>query len=148
MDTQPSIKSVRMAARMIISFTILSPFITFGLIVFKGLPGFAANHVIDVLIWVYHVTWVPALLSGVLLWLLLRVLQPHLAFFTKPYDLGRCFSLGAISGGIADAFFTWGWRAISHHPFSSFWIAGATLSGSIAGAILLPGILRTLSKPT
>ena len=135
----------RTTARLILSFTFLSPLVTFGLIVFKGLPSFASEHVGDVFVWVYQVTWIPALLSGILLWLLLAGLRAQLPFFTQPYDFGRCFSLGTVAGAVVEAVSTWGWRAISHHPFSSFWIAGATLSGSIAGAILMPALLRKLN---
>ena len=136
----------RSAIRIVVTFTLLSPLITFGLIVFKGLPSFAADHLWDVFVWVYQVTWIPALLSGILLFLVLAGLKPWLSLFVEPFDFGRCFSLGAVSGAIAEALSTWGWRAISHHPFSSFWIAGATLSGAMAGAILIPAILRKRTK--
>jgi hypothetical protein len=127
---------------------LLSPLVTFGLIIFKGLPSFAVGHLLDVFVWVYQVTWIPALLSGLLLWFVLIGLRPWLLFFIEPYDFGRCFSLGAVVGAGVEALSTWGWRAVSHHPFSGFWIAGATISGSVAGAILMPAFLRNYKKLT
>jgi len=136
----------RISLRIVLSFMLLSPLITFGMITFRGLPSFATGHLSDVLVWVYQVTWIPALLSGILLWRVLAGIKPWLFFFVEPFDFGRCFSLGAVTGAVVEALSTWGWRAISRHPFSSFWIAGATLSGSVAGAILMPALLRKLSK--
>jgi len=126
----------------ILSFLILSPLITLGLLILKGLPSFTAGHNLQLVLWVYQVTWVPALMSGILLSFVLAAIRPWMNFFTRPYDFGRCFSLGAISGALAEAFCTWTYRALSHRPFSSFWIAGAMISGALAGAGITAVLLR------
>jgi len=117
-----------------ILFLIDAPLCTFALLLQKGLPPIAAGHVFDVVIWVYQVTWVPALVSGLLLSATLRGIRPWFPYFTKPYDFGRCFSLGAITGALAEAVATGGYRWMTHHAFSGFWIADAMIAGCLAGA--------------
>jgi len=124
------------------SFLIFTPFVTFVLIAVKGLPSFAIGHEIDVFLWVYQVTWLPALVSGVLFSSVLVGVKPWMGFFIQPYDFGRCFSLGAITGALAEAISTWAYRALTQHPFSSFWIAGSTIAGTLAGAVIAPVLFR------
>jgi hypothetical protein len=129
-----------------ISFLVLSPLMTYGLLIGKGLPSFAVDHLWTVLVWVYQVTWIPALLSGLSLSLVLTGIRSRVLFFIRPYDFGRCLSLGVVLGALTEAASTWGYRLISHRPFSSFWIAGAMISGALAAAIIVPVLLLRLSK--
>ena len=135
-----------LALKTTLSFVVLSPLITYGLLIGKGLPSFAAGHLWDVLVFAYQMAWIPALLSGLLLSLVLAGVRPWALWFIRPYDFGRCFSLGVVSGALTQAASTWGYRIISHRPFSSFWIAGAMISGAIAAAIIVPILLHRLSK--
>jgi hypothetical protein len=131
-----------MMAAATMAFLILSPLVTLGLLFLKGLPSFTAGHPLELVLWVYQVTWVPALMSGFLLSFVLDAIRTRMSYFTQPYDFGRCFSLGAISGALAEAFCTWLYRVLSRHPFSSFWIAGAMISGALAGAVITAALLR------
>jgi hypothetical protein len=131
-----------MMAAATLAFLILSPFITLVLLYLKGLPSFTVGHNLELVLWVYQVTWVPALMSGLVLALALAAIRPWIAYFTRPYDFGRCFSLGAIAGALAEALCTWVYRAMSHRPFSSFWIAGAMISGALTGAGITAALLR------
>ncbi len=128
-----------------IGMVILGPLVTFGLLLLKGLPSFALAHMLAVLLWAFAVTWIPALGAGLLLSALLLGLRGRLGYFTKPYDFGRCFSLGAIAGAIVEALSTLVYRTLSHRPFSSFWIAGAAIAGCLAGAVVTAWVLRKLS---
>jgi len=121
------------------AFFVLAPFMTFILLWLKGLPSFASPA--QVLAWVYGVTWAPALLAGVLLAAVVSTVVQRTAYFQRPYDFGRCFSLGAIVGALTQASATWIYRGLTHHPFSDFWIAGAMIAGCLSGAILTPIIL-------
>jgi hypothetical protein len=136
----------RMIVFMTVSFLLLSPLCTFGLLFLKGLPAFAAGHTFEVLVWVYQVTWMPALSSGLLLAGVLIAIRPWLPFFIRPYDIGRSFSLGAVTGALAEALSTWGYRTLSHRPFSSFWIAGAMIAGFLTGAGLTATLFARLAK--
>ncbi|HVO32803.1 MAG TPA: hypothetical protein VMU17_02740 [Elusimicrobiota bacterium] len=128
----------------IAAFTALAPLFTFLLLVIKGLPSFAAPHWPDVLLWVYQVTWLAAAVAGLLLSGILVAIRRKLSYFLSPYDFGRCFSLGAIAGATVEAASTWTYRRLSHHPFSSFWIAGAMMAGCLAGMVIVPAILGYL----
>jgi hypothetical protein len=128
---------------LMLSFLAVTPLVTLLLLWMKGLPTFAVEHVGEVLIWVYGVTWVPALLAGTLLAVIVSTVSKETDYFHRPYDFGRCFSLGAIVGALTEALATWGYRALTHHPFSDFWIAGAIISGCLSGACLTAFFLRT-----
>ena len=145
MTTKASVTSGQLFMKTTLGFLIVSPLATFGLLVLRGLPSFAASHLLDVLAWVFEVTWIPALLSGAILFLILQMLRPRLNYFTEPFDFGRCFSLGAIAGALAEALSTGVYRTVSHRPFSSFWIAGAMLAGSLAGALIVTAVLRNVA---
>src|SRR5438045_3614740 len=93
------------------AFLILSPFVTYLLLSIKGLPSFAISHQGQVLVWIYSVTWVPALLAGLLLSGTVSTLIQKTPYFHCPYDFGRCFSLGAIAGALAEAAATAFYRA-------------------------------------
>src|SRR5581483_2206357 len=84
-------------------FLAFAPLCTFVLLFLKGLPHFATGHEWDVVVWVYQTTWAPALASGLLLAGALRGVRPWRSYFTQPYDIGRCFSFGAIVGALAEA---------------------------------------------
>ena len=127
--------------RTTLSFMILVFFFMFGLLVLKGLPSFAADEQVTVLGWVCQVTWLPALLSGLFLSLVMIGIHPRLAFFVQPYDFGRCFSVGGIAGALAEALSTWAYRTLSQRPFSGFWIGGAMISGFFAGALIVSYLL-------
>jgi len=128
------------------SFLILAPLTTFLLIVLKGLPAFAASQLGEVLIWVYTVTWIPALLAGALLGGLVVMSAARTSYFHQPYDFGRSLSLGAIAGALAEALATWTYRAVSHRLFSDFWIAGAMITGCLAGGVIAAAFLWRLSR--
>ena len=138
----------QIVVRATFSFVVLSPLMTFVLLLFKGLPPFAAGHTFDVVEWIYQTTWLVALMSGLWLSLVLTGIRSWLHFFIQPYDFGRCFSLGAVSGALAQAFSTWVYRALSHRPFSSFWIADAMIAGALAGSGITAFLLWRLSKET
>ena len=125
-------------------FLVVTPLITFLFLVLKGLPSFTAGHEIDALLWVYSVTGWPALLSGFLFSIL--GLRRWNAFFTHPYDIGRCVSAGLIVGAIVEGFSTHVFRILTHHPFSSFWIAGAAMAGSLTGLLTAPFLFRHSAK--
>jgi hypothetical protein len=128
------------------SFLLLTPLVTYLLILMKGIPEFATNQQGQVLIWVYAVTWVPSLLAGLLLSGVVSMFIQKNGYFHKPYDFGRCFSLGAIAGAISEAIATAFYRAVTHHPFSDFWLAGAMIAGCLSGAVLTSIILAGVSK--
>src|SRR5665213_166958 len=125
-----------MIAFTTILFSIVAPLCTFGMLFLKGLPHFTAGHALDVVIWIYQVTWIPSLISGLLLSAVFYGIRPWRSYFIQPYDFGRCFSLGAIVGAITEASTTWGYRMILHRPFSGFWIAGEMIAGFLVGATL------------
>src|SRR5439155_106446 len=118
----------------------------FVLLILKGLPTFAESHLLDVVLWVYSVTWIPALLAGILLSAVVVPTVSRTRYFHQPYDFGRCLSLGAIVGSIVEALATLLYRSVSHHLFSGFWIAGATIAGCLSGASVVTLWLWTLSK--
>jgi len=124
-----------------LSFWVLAPLCTFELLLLKGLPSFAEGYRVVVLLWIYQVTWLPALVSGLLVSAVLVGLRPRLDHFLNPFDIGRCFSLGVITGALAEALSTWAYRAMSQRPFSSFWIAGAMIAGALAGAAIVTFLL-------
>jgi hypothetical protein len=126
------------------SFSLLTPLVTFLLLWAKGLPDFASTG--QVFVWAYAVTWVPALVAGVLLAVIVCGVIQRTPYFHNPYDFGRCFSLGAISGALTEAFTTFVYRAVTRHPFSDFWIAGAMIAGCLSGAALVPLILWYSTK--
>ncbi len=131
----------------ILGFLMFAPLTTYALLVLKGLPVFATAHQGDVLIWVYQMTWIPALIAGGLVSLAAILLTAKTSFFHHPYDFGRCFSLGAISGALAEALATCSYRAISHRPFSAFWIAGATIAGFLTGSATISLLLYYVPTP-
>jgi uncharacterized membrane protein len=114
---------------------------TYALIILKGLPSFALSDPLTVLSWIFHVTWMAALLAGFLVAALVWKIVQETPAFTQPYDFGRCFSLGAVVGALAEAVSTWCYRYFSHRPFSSFWIAGATIAGCLIGALTTAVVL-------
>lgn len=128
---------------LMLSFLIVTPLVTFVLLVLKGLPSFAAEHTLEVLVWVFSSTWAPALMAGALLASIVSAVSKETGYFHRPYDFGRCFSLGAIVGAVSEALATWGYRALTHHPFSDFWIAGAMISGCLSGSFLTAFFLRS-----
>ncbi len=136
----------RTAVPVSLSFLLVSPLVMLALLSLKGLPAFASEHLGEVIVWSYDITWLPALGSGLLLCLVLRGIRPWLPFFVHPYDFGRCFSLGAITGGVSQAILMVLFRAVLGRPFSGFWTAGALMAGCISGAALAPIILKRLSR--
>jgi hypothetical protein len=133
-------------ALLTLLFFALTPLTTFILIWLRGLPSFAADRMGEVIVWVYGVTWVPAILAAVLLTAIVSVTTGKTGFFHRPYDFGRCFSLGAISGALTEALATWSYRAVSRHAFSDFWVAGAMIAGCLAGAFLTAAVLSSGAK--
>jgi len=131
---------------LLLLFSAGSPLAMFGLLVTKGLPSFAAVQTWQAFLWVYQVTWMPALLAGVLMASLTVVLTARSPYFHQPFDFGRSFSLGAICGALFEAFATWLFRWITHHPFSQFWIAGSTIAGCLAGGISVSFLLWWYSR--
>jgi hypothetical protein len=128
------------------SFLLLTPLVTGFLLWMKGFPDFAAGHPWAVFLWIYNVTWVPALVAGVLVAVVVSGVVRRTNYFHKPFDFGRSFSLGAIVGALAEAFATWFYREVTRHPFSDFWIAGAMIAGCLAGAALVPAVLWRLAR--
>jgi hypothetical protein len=124
-----------------LGFMGLVPLYTYLLLVLKGLPAFAVSHQIDVLAWVYESTWLAALISGLLVSVVLSIVVKRTPYFHRPFDFGRCFSLGGIMGALADTPATWLHRSLSHRPYSDFWMAGASMAGFLAGATLIPLLL-------
>jgi len=143
-DNKPRNSPFPIQAALAVFFVVLAPLTTFLLLWLKGLPPFAQAGVI--LLWVYSVSWIPALLAGLLLASLLFTLMNRTGYFHRPYDFGRSFSLGAISGALSEALSTWLYRAVSHRPFSDFWIAGAMIAGCLTGALLVSILLWQASK--
>jgi hypothetical protein len=137
---------VGLFAAFVLCFTAAVPVVTFNLLLWKGLPSFAAPFRGEVLYWIFTVTWVPALISGSLLAVLLMVIVRRTTSLHDPYDFGRCFSLGAVAGALSEALATGAYREITQRPFSDFWVAGAMIAGCISGAILTAVLLR-IYKP-
>jgi hypothetical protein len=127
-------------------FLVTAPLATFVLLVLKGLPDFAASHPGEVLIWVYNVTWKPALLAGVLLGGVVVTMVSRTRSFHQPFDVGRALSLGAVGGALSEAVATGLYRSLSHRLFSDFWIAGAMIAGCLAGGLLVAAVLWRLSE--
>ena len=136
----------RLGGYVVGSFVILAPLVTFVLLVIKGLPTFALSHLWGVLVWVYQVTWLAALWAGLGVWLIVAAIVKRTGYFHLPYDFGRSFSLGAICGALAEAGATGFSRAVAHKPVSGFWIAGAMMSGCVAGACINAIALWRLSR--
>lgn len=138
---------IRHLGALILGFLGLSPLVTFGLLWAKGLPDFAAGHLDQVVLWVYSMTWAPALLTGIVLAALVYWIVGETKYFHQPYDFGRSFSLGAVLGCIVQGGATLGYRALTLYPLSDFWVAGALIGGCLTGALLVPLILsRTSSR--
>lgn len=134
---------------MIVSFVLGIPLMTYALLALKGLPAFAVPHQLDVMAWVFRVTSMAALLAGFLVSILVWTMINSTGFFTRPYDFGRCFSLGAITGAFAEALSTWMYGQLSHRPFSNFWIAGATIAGCLVGSFTTAiALARSKKLPT
>jgi hypothetical protein len=127
-------------------FLLLAPLVTFLLIWLKGLPDFAIDRPWDVLLWVYSVTWIPAIMTGGLLSGTVIQTASQTRYFHQPYDFGRCFSLGAIAGALCEALSTTIYRTVSHRLFSDFWIAGAMIAGCITGGVVVAATLWQLSR--
>jgi len=148
----PSRQSSTLHPRMLyvsttFGFVILVPLYTYFLLVIKGLPDFAASHPFDVVEWVYASTWMAALMSGLLVAASVISVVRSTPFFHQPFDFGRCFSLGGISGALAEIPSTWLYRYLFHRPHSNFWIAGASIAGFLAGATLVPLLLWVVGRP-
>ena len=126
---------------MTLGFTVLAPLYTYILLVLKGLPEFAMSHHGEVLLWVYQSTWPAALASGALLSMIIVLTVRQTQYFHQPFDFGRSFSLGAVCGTLAEVPITSLHRALSGRPHSDFWMAGAMMSGCLAGATLVPLLL-------
>jgi hypothetical protein len=135
----------RLRIAITLLFALLTPPVTYILLALKGLPTFAMTHQGEALLWAYSVTWVPALLAGLLLSGIVSQVIQKTDSFHKPYDFGRSFSLGAIGGALSEAVATAFYRAVSHRPFSDFWIAGATIAGCLIGAGVVSAILWRFS---
>jgi uncharacterized protein (TIGR02246 family) len=124
-----------------VGFCIAAPLVTYAALMLRGFPSFVSGHPWIILGWAYSVTWVPAVLSGVILGVAVAAVVRRTDSFHAPYDFGRCFSLGAIVGAIAEAFATTVYRVVSHRGFSDFWIGGSMISGCLAGAVVVPIVL-------
>jgi hypothetical protein len=135
---------IPVALTMTAGFLATAPLTTFVLLVLKGLPDFAASHQGEVLLWVYTVTWKPALLAGVLLGGVVVTIVSRTRSFHQPFDFGRSLSLGAVVGALAEALATGLYRALSHRMFSDFWIAGAMIAGCLAGGLIVAAVLWRL----
>jgi hypothetical protein len=129
-----------------LAFVLLSPLMTFVLLWMKGLPDFAEGKKGEVILWVYGMTWVPALITGLLLSVLIARIVRKINYFHKPYDVGRCLSLGAVLGATIQGLATHGYRMVQGLIFSSFWIATGAISGAIVGAIVVAVVLSRFSK--
>lgn len=132
---------IRFVSVTTISFFIGAPAMTYVLLALKGLTAFAAPHRIEMMAWVFHVTWMSALMTGLSVSMIIWKIVSGTGFFTQPYDFGRCFSLGAIIGACAEAFWTWMYGRVAHRPFSNFWIAGATIVGCLVGSLTTAVVL-------
>jgi len=135
----------RVAVPLALLFTVVAPLATFVLLAAKGLPAFTAFKTWEVMLWVYQVTWMPALLSGIILGVTTARVTSVTGYLHQPYDVGRCLSVGAIVGALAEALITSSFRIATHHPFSAFWIAGATIAGCVTGGVLTAIVLRLVS---
>ncbi len=129
-------------------FVLLTPFITFCLLLLKGLPSFAVAHAFETLLWVYQITWIAGLLAGAMMAGGVSVTVSRTGFFHRPYDFGRSFSLGAILGALCQGLATGLYRVVVHKPFSSFWIAGAMLAGCLTGGAAASIALWKLARLT
>lgn len=131
---------------IILGFLILSPILTFFLFLVKGLPDFARARLLLVLGWVFQTTWLAALVAGVLIAAIVLATVQRTPIFIYPYDFGRCFSLGAIVGGIAEALGTYvQFFLLFHSAPSGFRLAGDIMSGCVAGAVVAAGAMGLLS---
>jgi hypothetical protein len=137
---------VKLKFLLIGSFLLLTPAVTAVLLWLRGLPDFVRGYPGAFVVWVYGVAWVPALVAGVLLAVIVSGVVRRTAYFHQPFDFGRSFSLGAIAGALTEAFATWFYREVTRHPFSDFWIAGAMIAGCLSGAVLVPAVLWGLSR--
>src|SRR4051794_5973060 len=101
---RPKLPYRRLFPSLTLLFSILGPLITYLLLAMRGLPSFARFEPVEVFIWVYQVTWLPAILAALLLAGAASFLTARTPYFHAPYDMGRCFSFGAITGALAEAF--------------------------------------------
>jgi hypothetical protein len=123
-------------------FVLVAPLVTFALLWLKGLPAFAIDRPLQVLVWVYLATGVPAFLAGIFLAGAFLAIPPLWSYAAPLDDIGRSFSAGAIVGSLSEALATIVYREVSRRPFSNFWIAGAMITGFFVGGILMPLVFR------
>jgi hypothetical protein len=128
------------------SFVGVVPLSTFALLAAKGFPSFVTGHLWEVILWVYAVSWIPALCCGAVTSVVVLVLAARTTFFHRPYDVGRCVSLGAITGTLTEGLATWLYREASQRPFSWFWIAAAMIAGCLCGGLVVSWVLWRLSR--
>jgi hypothetical protein len=134
-------------AKITLGFVVLVPLYTYLLLAIKGLPDFANSHQVEVVTWLFQSTWLAALASGLVVSVAVSVIVSQTPYFHDPFDFGRCFSLGAVLGALAEAPATYLVRALSHRPYSDFWMAGAMMAGFLAGGTLIPLLLRKRGLP-
>jgi hypothetical protein len=135
----------RLIATITVAFALLGPWVTLGLLALKGLPPFVHDRFGQMILWVYLETGVPALAAGLLVSSLAVSVVRRSRTFHQPYDFGRCFSLGAIVGALAHGATTFLFRLLMQRRFSSFWIGGEMIAGSLTGAAILSFVLWRLS---
>jgi hypothetical protein len=129
-----------------VSLAVLIPALTFVLFALKGIPSFAAGHLREILVWIYQVSWVPALFSGAATSAIVLAIIARTGFFHRPYDAGRCISLGAVTGAVTEGLATWLYRKAYPRPFSWFWISSATIAGCLGGALVVALVLWRISR--
>jgi hypothetical protein len=135
-------------ALLVIVFAVGAPLITYTLMWLKGIFTFEDSAWKIALAWTYQVTLFPSLVSGTAIWGLLRAITQRTAYFHRPYDFGRCFSLGAVTGAVLhSAGVCLSFLIIHPHGRpSAFWIATGLMAGALCGSATVSLILWLYSR--
>ncbi|MFA5974610.1 MAG: hypothetical protein WC859_00395 [Elusimicrobiota bacterium] len=129
-----------------VSYVLLVHVLLWMFLIIKGVPSLVQGHPLLFVGWVIETTWLAALIGGGLLMGVTIFLVRCTNCFHHPYDFGRCFSLGAIVGSLAQALgITLQFLLQFHQLPTGFRVGGAFLSGCLAGGLVVAFFLWRLS---